>query len=457
MDILGLIITLVMIVVLIAGISKRVSPATVLLIASLIGLVYYTIVSGSILGENTVGNKWLDIFEYISTVFMGQLTSNIMILGSLMGYVAYCEKVNATTCLCLTLAKPLLRFKKHPMIVVVCIMIFEALMKFVVMSNNAQVALIFATLFPVMIALGVTKETAAAAMAFACYITWGPANGFTSMYSGMGEFGMSVAEYFVRYDMPNIIVSFGLALVAFVFSNKYFDKKDGCIPSPSPIENIDFGSLGCPRWYAIWPLLPIVLVLVFSKLVVKTIVITVPGAALLCWILLFIVESIRKKDKKAVFSESLDFWKGFGNVIWTVGCLIVTATLFSNVLTKIGALASLFSMVGNSNAGFSATLIIVSLAAGALSILNGNMSGAVPLFGAIMAGVCDTLGVNFTVAVRTLMPVTCTATAVSPVSNSSLYCASITKVDIMTIVKRVIAPTVVFIISTFIVTMVIMK
>jgi DcuC family C4-dicarboxylate transporter len=304
-----------------------------------------------------------------------------------------------------------------------------------------------------MIMLGVTKETAATAMAFACYITWGPANGFTAMYAGMGDLGMSVAEYFMRYDLWNIIVSFGLALVVFVITSKYFDRKDHCEPSPSPIENVDVSTLGCPKWYAIFPLSPIVLIVIFSKLVVGTIVISVPAAAILCWLALFLCEFFRNKDKAQVMADTMKYWKGFGDILCSVGSLIITATLFANTMTKIGALSKLFSLVGQGSGSFNIMLVIVSLAAGALSVLNGNMSGAVPLFGSIMAGICESMNVSFVVAVRTLMPITCTTTALSPISNSSLYCASITNVDIMTIVKRIAAPTITFMISTFIMTM----
>jgi hypothetical protein len=84
------------------------------------------------------------------------------------------------------------------------------------------------------------------------------------------------------------------------------------------------------------------------------------------------------------------------------------------------------------------------------------MTGAVSLFGTIMAGISSTMNIPYAIAVRTLMPITCTATAVSPISNSSLYCAAITNVDILTIVKRMVAPTITFVVATFIVTMVFM-
>jgi DcuC family C4-dicarboxylate transporter len=455
-DILGLVITAVMIIILIAGIIKRANSAMLLLISSLAGLIFYTIAAGSVLAENTVGSKWVDMFEYIVNITSVQLSSNVLILGCLLGFVVYCEHTKATTMLCGLIARSLTGMKKTPMVIVVTIMIFESLLKFVIQSNNAQIALVFATLFPVMIMLGVTKETAAAAMAFSAYITWGPANGFTALYSGMGDLGMSVSEYFIKYELWNILVSYGLALVAFVITSKIFDRRDQCAPSTSSIEAIDIDKLGCPKWYAVFPMMPIVLVIIFSKLVIGTIVMSVSAAAIFVWILLFIIEFIRIKDKIVVINDTITFWKGFGDIIWQVGCIIIAASLFSGVMTKIGALSKLFGMVSQGSGNFAVILVMVSLAAGALSILNGNMSGAVFLFGTVTAELSVTMNVPYVAAIRTLMPVTCTATAVSPISNSNLYVASITDVNIMTIVKRVVAPTVVFLVSTFIVTMGIM-
>jgi DcuC family C4-dicarboxylate transporter len=455
-DVAGFIVTLAMIAVLVLGIAKKGNASLVLLASSMVGLIYFTAAKGSILGDASVGSRWIDMFEYIGGTISAQLAWNILILGALMGFIAYCDHCKATTMLCLLLAKPLSRFKKHPMVMVIGVMTFEALLKFVVQGNNAQIAMMFATLFPIMIALGVTKETAATAMAFSCYITWGPANGFTAMYFAMGKEQMSITEYFMAYELWNILISGGLSYVVFVFTSKFFDKRDKCEPSPSPIDNIDVSNLGCPRWYAIFPLAPIVIIIVFSKLVVGTVIISVPAAAILVWIVIFIVEFLRVKDKMAAVNSTIQFWKGFGDTIWQVGCIIITATLFSGVMTKIGALAALFGHVGSGGGNFAVILIVVSLAAGALSILNGNMSGAVSLFGTIMAGISSTMNIPYAIAVRTLMPITCTATAVSPISNSSLYCAAITKVDILTIVKRMVAPTITFVVATFVVTMVFM-
>jgi DcuC family C4-dicarboxylate transporter len=455
-DAAGLMVTIAMIAVLIFGIVKKANAALALLVSSMAGAIYFTAVEGSMLGDASTGSKWIDIFEYISRTISGQLTTNILILGALMGFITYCDHCKATTMLCLLLTRPLSRFKKRPMVMVVVIMVFEVMLTFVIQSNNAQIAMMFATLFPIMVALGVTKETAATAMAFSAYIEGGPANGLTAMYFAMGGERMSIAEYFMTYELWNIIISGSFSFVVFVLTSKIFDKLDKCEPSPSSIDNIDVSNLGCPRWYAIFPLTPVFLIIIFSGLVVRTVIISVPAAAIIVWIVMFIVEFLRSKDKLAAVNDTIQFWKGFGDIIWQVGSIIVTATLFSGVMTKIGALAALFGRAVSGGSSFAVMLIVVSLVAAALSVLNGNPTGAVSLFGSIMAGICSTMNIPFVTAVRTLMPVTCTGTAMSPISNSNLYCAAATKVDILTIVKRCVPPTVAFFIATFIVTMVFM-
>lgn len=53
-----------------------------------------------------------------------------------------------------------------------------------------------------------------------------------------------------------------------------------------------------PVWYAVFPLLPIALMIIFSKLVISTVKLDTIAALFLVWVLVILVELIRLRSPK---------------------------------------------------------------------------------------------------------------------------------------------------------------
>ena len=205
-------------------------------------------------------------------------------------------------------------------------------------------------------------------------------------------------------------------------------------------------------WYAILPLLPIILVVIFSSLVVKSITISITAASLLSYLFVCLLEFIRVKDKKAALADTKQFWKGCGEMMGMLGGLIICAGMFANCMTKLGGLKIIFSNLISGEGSVTAVIILASLAAFAFTTMSASGQGSMALFGAILGQICEATGTNYISAVRTLMPICLAGNAVSPTVAANHYLAGATDVAHPTLLKRAVAPTAVFVISTIVIT-----
>ncbi len=448
---LNIVISLVMLVFVFWAIFKKLNAIYAFMIASLVGIIYYTIANGSITG-GTTGSAFLDMFDYLKSIWSVQMADQILMLMSVMGYVAYMNHIKATNLLCLLLGKPLKKMNK-PYIVLFATMVFTAILKWAIQSNAGQAALIIATLFPIILSLGITKETATSALVFATAIIWGPGNGLTVMLWGMAPSELPIADYFAKYELINVAICMAVSFTVFYFTSKYYDKKEGAQPVSEWDEVQDPKELGIPYFYAALPFLPVVLILVFSSLVVKTIIIPIATANILSYFFVSFLELIRCKDKKAAFESTAEFWKGCSDMMLITGGLLVAANVFSGVLSKVGGIAQLFSLaIPQASSDNVVVVIIVGAALAFVFTIVANVVGMTSLFGAVLGNIMASMGVSMHILAKTLLPAGTISAALSPVGPGNLYLAKATGIDVMTLVKRCILPAVSYWITAVIVT-----
>ena len=116
---LDIIITLILVGLLIWGIMKKLNPAFLLISLSLITMAGIQLVTGvSVLGEKSTGSLFFDLFENISNVAGSQLSRNVLLVMTVMGYVFVCEKLNASKMFAIYAAKPFSKVKSPYIIAV---------------------------------------------------------------------------------------------------------------------------------------------------------------------------------------------------------------------------------------------------------------------------------------------------------------------------------------------------
>lgn len=190
-------------------------------------------------------------------------------------------------------------------------------------SSAAGLAmLLLVTFFPVLVRLGVSKASAAAMIGLCAFMDLGPAVGTANLAAKHA--GMESAIYFAHYQMPvAVVVMLAVAVVIF-FTAKYFDKKDGFVPGTEEVAEAEEEGRKVPAIYALLPVLPVILVLVFSPLAIASIKIDVVTAMILGAVVAFFFELFTTRDFRAcckglqVFSKEWEACLPVSFLYWSV-------------------------------------------------------------------------------------------------------------------------------------------
>lgn len=128
-----------------------------------------------------------------------------------------------------------------------------------------------ASVYPVLISLGVSQLTALSVIAAATLFDQGPGSANTAMAAEL--IGQSNVEYFITHQLPLVIPTSLVVMVLFYFNNRYFDKKDAKKQQDGilQVSNVTATSLvekpDVPLAFALLPVLPLALLIFFSPFV----------------------------------------------------------------------------------------------------------------------------------------------------------------------------------------------
>ena len=217
--------TLLLIALLVYGIVKQYNTVTLLFVLGLAALGVYTLVTGEAIVESTSGSRFIDLFEQINVIAKNQLQGTILVVMSVLAYVNYMSTLKASELFALIVAEPLKKLKS-PYLLAGLTIVFGACLKLVIPSAISMQSLLLATLYPVLLAVGVSKATAATALLLAGTIVWGPAESLTYMaFSVAGIDDVPVAQFFVSHEILSVLLMFVFMVPVFMLTSKKFDKK----------------------------------------------------------------------------------------------------------------------------------------------------------------------------------------------------------------------------------------
>lgn len=442
---LKVILTLAVVALLLYAISKKFQASTVLLGIGIVTIIIYSLVTKQAVG--TSGNWFIDVFELVKSKFTSQLSGSGFLIMSVMGFVKYMDRIKASKLLALYASKPLKKFGKPYLAAGIGILI-AAVIKLCIPSHSGLAALLMATMYPILVAAGLPTATAAAAVLLGGGFDLGPACPITTWAVGQEEVAKltDVANFFVNYQLARTFIMVLIAAAIFVFLTKKQDEKDGFKGVVSD-EEIDPKSLGVPGFYCLFPLIPLVLVIVFSSLFNTGITISVPAANFIAFIIALVIDLIcRKTGKVQAFNDTDDFWKGMGTSFASVVALIGAAAVFSAAIGYIGGTDVLMNALQGSSLGGAIVVIVAALLNFAIAFITGSgvaSSYAVlpMLYGPVAATGADLLIVVFAIVVSGGL-----GRAISPVSGATIIVAGGSGNEVTDITKRTMVPTLVAIV-----------
>jgi DcuC family C4-dicarboxylate transporter len=442
MNNLGIILSLVFVVITARLLLKKYNPHAVLLFSGLAMLLVSQVLNFKMPAlEDPTGFSGFDFFRYIKESFAKTNAGVGLMIMSIGGFVAYIDKIGASKALVFIAMKPLNFFKKRPYIAASLVIPIGQVLFVAIPSAAGLSLLLMASLFPILTNLGVSKLSAVSVITATTAFGIGPASAITASATTITD--LDTIEFFLSYQIPLVYPLTISMMITYYFVNRYFDKKDNNVLE---VKEVVDEKLEVPLIYAMIPVLPIILLIVFSEifgLLPFPISLDTTTAMFISLFIALLFEFIRLRKIREVMDSLKVFWNGMGNIFKTVVTLIITADIFAKGLISLGFIDGLIDISQNIGFGAVGIGIVMSIMIFLASMLMGSGNASFFSFGPLIPKIAKSLGAESTSIILPMQLAASMGRTVSPVAGVIIATAEIAGVTTLQIVKRNLIPLVV--------------
>ena len=421
-------------------IIKKYKPQLILFVAGLV-LLALSIMLGTgevISAKLSTGFIWFDIFEVIKQTFSSQIANIGLIILVVGSFAYYMEHVGASAALVSITIKPL-KMLKSPYIVLALAYVLGQHINIVVPSAAGLGLLMMATLYPTLIKLGVHPLAACSVLATTPCLDLGPASGMSNFAAKTG--GIDGAMYFAHYQWEIMYPVIAVIAILHFVVQKYFDKKEGMVAVHGIVDESSLNASipKAPLYYAILPIIPLVLVFIFSPLLIKSIKLNIITAIFMTVFLTVFLELIRKRNVPYAYDGFNYYLKQMGPVM-NVVTIMIAASVFAAGLKSIGAIDALISYGQAAGFGLTGMMIVMVLLISVAAGLTGSGNAAFLSFAALAPDIAHGMGFDPMLLLMPMQLAAGIARSMSPVSGVIIACAGLADQSPMDVAKRTCIP-----------------
>jgi len=432
---MDLIIGLIAIVLVAYYIVKGYSATGVLMFGGLVLLFISVLMGHSILpdGVKSTGSTYFDILEYVKYLLGNRGGGLGLMIMVLCGFSVYMTHLGANDVVVKLVSKPLKNIRS-PYILMVFAYFLACLMSFAVASATGLGVLLMATLFPVMVNVGISRGAAAAICASPISIILSPTSGDVVLSAEISK--IPLGEFAFGTALPvSIFAILGIA-VAHFFWQRYLDKKEGV-----QVErlNADEIKTTAPNYYAILPLLPIIGVLIFDgkwglpNLHIVTVMV-------LCFIITATVDFLRSFNAKQTFDNLIVAYRGMADAFAGVVMLLVAAGVFAQSLSTIGFITNLIASAQSFGGSAFFMMLVLAVITILATMATGSGNAAFYAFAELIPKLATQMGVNPAFLTIPMLQASNLGRGLSPVSGVVVAVSGMGKISPFEIVKRMSVP-----------------
>ena len=432
---MDLIIGLIAIVLVAYYIVKGYSATGVLMFGGLVLLFISVLMGHSILpeGVKSTGSTYFDILEYVKYLLGNRGGGLGLMIMVLCGFSVYMTHLGANDVVVKLVSKPLKNIRS-PYILMVFAYFLACLMSFAVSSATGLGVLLMATLFPVMVNVGISRGAAAAICASPISIILSPTSGDVVLSAEISK--IPLGEFAFGTALPvSIFAILGIA-VAHFFWQRYLDKKEGV-----QVErlNADEIKTTAPNYYAILPLLPIIGVLIFDgkwglpNLHIVTVMV-------LCFIITAAVDFLRSFNAKQTFDNLVVAYRGMADAFAGVVMLLVAAGVFAQSLSTIGFITNLIDSAQSFGGSAFFMILVLAVITILATMATGSGNAAFYAFAELIPKLATQMGVNPAFLTIPMLQASNLGRGLSPVSGVVVAVSGMGKISPFEIVKRMSVP-----------------
>ena len=377
------------------GIIKKIDPVVLLWVLGVGLFIIMGLIKGGIRVDiGNTGNVFLDGFAMLESFFRSQMGTICAMVLVVFGYVGILKQYKIAELFVNVITRPIQRVVKNTYLLASTSVFIGSLMILAFPNTVVVAILMLAIWFPVLVACGVTKHTAASSILVgSAFFRWGPANSANLLLLSSTDIPLSATDWWFQYQIPFFLPLMVIVFIVFTFTSKYFDKKENI--APTKIELVASGPIetyGLPKIYAIYPILPIVLLV--AVIPVQGVNMSVIVAYMVCFFLFMLIEVIRTKSFIEVLNGAYGgFVKGMQESIGAV-LIIIGGGLFSSALGETGGMNVMIGWIaylgGNAFTMSLLGIILIFIVVIASSQANPN----IPVFSQFFISVSQITGAN---------------------------------------------------------------
>lgn len=388
--------------------------------------------------QSSTGMKGFDLFKVIEEIFSSKGAGVGLMIMTIGGFVAYMKHIKASDALVYVSMQPLSVIRKYPYLAASLVIPIGQLLFICTPSATGLGLLLVASIYPVLVSLGVSKLSAVSVISACTVFDMGPASANTARASEL--VGMNNVMYFIEHQLPLAIPMTILLMVVYYFTNRYFDKKDNF--KQEEVKPAAF-KVDVPLIYALLPVLPLILLIVFSKYIQMfpfSVELNTTTAMFMSFFIAIVFELVRQRNIKSVFASIKTFWDGMGKVFATVITLIVAAEVFSRGLISLGfidALVEVSQHIGFSGVGIAVLMTLLIFAA---SLLMGSGNASFFSFGPLIPSIAGKVGIDGVNMILPMQLASSMGRAASPIAGIVIAISEIAGVSSFDLAKRNLIP-----------------
>ena len=439
---LGVIITLLAVVAIAYFVIKNYYPPMMLWLLGVVLLVIGVMMGNAPVGPKTATNfVGFDIAQALTDLLksrLGGLGLNIMAIA---GFSFYMNKLGASKALVKACIRPLSAIRSPYLLLGVTYLVGQTMALFI-NSAVGRGLLLMASIYPLLVQLGVRRAAAAAVIGSTCCLDLGPSSSNAMRASDL--IGTDVVTYFVTGQIP-VAVSIMIAVaVGHALIQRWFDRREAAkgIVDAGIAQNADskdpFADAG-PAHYAILPILPLFLLLIFSPMVYAGIKLSLVTAIVVSILISFVVDLLTRRTFKQCCADGQAFFEGMGKVFISTVSLIVCAELFAVGLTKVGGISTLIQLAASQEGMGLALMLFVMMAIMVIAtIVTGSGNSAFFAFSPLLPEAAASVGYNTMALVVPVQLAASLARPMSPISGVIIAVSGIAGLTPIELIRRTI-------------------
>ncbi|AJJ64529.1 anaerobic C4-dicarboxylate transporter DcuC [Yersinia aldovae] len=415
-------------------IIKGYSATGVLMVGGLLLLMISALMGKSVLPASATSTGWraTDIVEYVKILLMSRGGDLGMMIMMLCGFAAYMTHIGANDVVVKIASKPL-QMINSPYLLMVAAYIVACLMSLAVSSATGLGVLLMATLFPVMVNVGISRGAAAAICASPAAIILAPTSGDVVLAAKASE--MPLVDFAFKTTLPISIAAIICMAIAHFFWQRYLDNK-----SQEKHEMMDVNEIttNAPSFYAILPFTPIIGVLIFDgKWGPELHIITV---LVICMLIAALIEFVRSFSAKTVFAGLEVAYRGMADAFATVVMLLVAAGVFAQGLSTVGFISGLIGLAQSFGTGGIVMMLVLVTITMLAAMTTGSGNAPFYAFVELIPKLAVQMGINPAYLVIPMLQASNLGRTLSPVSGVVVAVAGMAKISPFEVVKRTSVP-----------------